>query len=54
VGQAAKSAGLNMHDFMYELGKNKKSFINITADKLEEELSQTKRYFPMLPFLFRS
>jgi predicted HTH domain antitoxin len=41
-GQAAKLAGLTTHDFMYELGKHKESFTNITADELEEELRRIK------------
>lgn len=40
VGQAAKLAGLTLRDFMYELGKHKESFTNITAEELEEELRQ--------------
>lgn len=42
AGQAAKLAGLNMHDFRYELGKHKKSFTNITPEELEDELSRIK------------
>lgn len=38
VGQAAKLAGLSLRDFIYELGKHKESFTNISADELEEEL----------------
>jgi predicted HTH domain antitoxin len=38
VGQAAKLAGLSLRDFMYELGKHKESFTNITTNELEEEL----------------
>jgi predicted HTH domain antitoxin len=37
-GQAAKLAGLSLRDFMYELGKHKESFTNITSDELEKEL----------------
>ncbi len=36
--QAAELAGLNVWDFLYELGKRKKSFTNITPEELEEEL----------------
>jgi predicted HTH domain antitoxin len=42
VGQAAKLAGLSLRDFMYELGKHKESFTNISADELEEELGRIK------------
>lgn len=42
MGQAAKLAGLTLRDFMYELGKHKESFTNITADELEEELRRIK------------
>ncbi len=42
VGQAAKLAGLTLRDFMYELGKHKESFTNITAEELEEELGRIK------------
>jgi predicted HTH domain antitoxin len=42
VGQAAKLAGLSLRDFMYELGKHKESFTNITAEELEEELRRIK------------
>jgi predicted HTH domain antitoxin len=42
TGQAAKLAGLSMHDFLYELGKHKESFTNITAEELEEELRRIK------------
>jgi predicted HTH domain antitoxin len=38
AGQAAKLAGLSRRDFMYELGKHKESFTNISAEELEEEL----------------
>ena len=34
VGQAAKLAGLSLRDFMYELGKHKESFTNITAEEV--------------------
>ena len=42
VGQAAKLAGVSLRDFMYELGKHKESFTNITGDELEEELGRIK------------
>jgi predicted HTH domain antitoxin len=42
VGQAAKLAGLSLRDFMYELGKHKESFTNISADELEAELGRIK------------
>jgi predicted HTH domain antitoxin len=42
AGQAAKLAGLTLVDFMYELGKHKESFTNITAEELEEELGRIK------------
>ncbi len=42
VGQAAKLAGLSLRDFMYELGKHKESFTNISAEELEEELRRIK------------
>jgi predicted HTH domain antitoxin len=42
VGQAAKLAGLPLRDFMYELGKHKESFTNISAEELEEELRRIK------------
>jgi predicted HTH domain antitoxin len=42
VGQAAKLAGLSLRDFMYELGKHKESFTNITSEELEEELRRIK------------
>jgi predicted HTH domain antitoxin len=38
ISQAAKLAGLAISDFMYELGKHKTSFTNITEEELEEEL----------------
>jgi predicted HTH domain antitoxin len=41
-GQAAKLAGLSLWDFMYELGKHKESFTNITADALEGDLGRIK------------
>jgi predicted HTH domain antitoxin len=41
-GQAAKLAGLTLRDSMYELGKHKESFTNITAEELEEELRRIK------------
>ena len=42
AGQAAKLAGLTLRDFLYELGKHKESFTNITAEELEEELRRIK------------
>jgi len=42
VGQAAKLADISLRDFMYELGKHKESFTNITAEGLEEELRRIK------------
>jgi predicted HTH domain antitoxin len=42
VGQAAKLADISLRDFMYELGKHKESFTNITAEELEEELRRIK------------
>ncbi|HMK95097.1 MAG TPA: UPF0175 family protein [Candidatus Limnocylindrales bacterium] len=42
VGQAAKLAGLKLRDFMYELGKHKESFTNITPEELDEELRRVK------------
>lgn len=42
VGQAAKLAGLTLRDFIYELGKHKASFTNISAEELEEELRRIK------------
>lgn len=38
IGQAAKLAGLVISDFIYELGKHKAAFTNITEQGLEEEL----------------
>jgi predicted HTH domain antitoxin len=38
IDQAANLAGLTLSDFMYELGKHKIGFTNITAEELEEEL----------------
>jgi predicted HTH domain antitoxin len=42
IGQAAKLAGVSLRDFMYELGKHKESFTNISPDELEEELRRIK------------
>lgn len=42
AGQAAKLACLSLRDFIYELGKHKESFTNITADELKEELRRIK------------
>jgi len=38
AGQATKLAGLSLRDFIYELGKHKESFTNISIEALEEEL----------------
>jgi len=42
MGQATKLAGLALSDFMYELGKHKIGFTNITEEELEEELRRIK------------
>ena len=42
AGQAAKLAGITLQEFMYELGKHKESFTNISADDFEEELRRIK------------
>ena len=42
IGQAAKLADLTLSDFIYELGKHKIGFTNITEDELEEELRRIK------------
>lgn len=42
IGQAAKLAGLTLSDFIYELGKHKIGFTNITEEELEEELRRIK------------
>ena len=42
MGQAAKLACLTLSDFMYELGKHKVGFTNITEEELEEELRRIK------------
>jgi predicted HTH domain antitoxin len=42
LGQAAKLAGLSLRDFMYEQGKHKESFTDMTAEELEEELRRIK------------
>lgn len=42
IGQAAKLSGLTLFDFMYELGKHKAAFTNITEEELEEELRRIK------------
>ena len=36
ISQAAKLAGLTLSDFIYELGKHKAAFTNITEEELEE------------------
>ena len=38
--QAADTAGLTLWDFLYELGKRKISYTNITVDDLREELNK--------------
>jgi len=38
--QAADTAGLTQWDFLYELGKRKISYTNITVDDLREELNK--------------
>lgn len=38
LSQAAKIAGLTLSDFIYELGKHKIGFTNITEEELEKEL----------------
>ena len=42
ISQAAKLAGLTLSDFIYELGKHKAAFTNITAEALEEELRRIR------------
>ena len=42
ISQAAKLAGLTLSDFIYELGKHKEAFTNITAEELDEELGRIK------------
>jgi predicted HTH domain antitoxin len=42
IGQAAKLSGLTQLDFLYELGKHKVSFTNISEEELEEELRRLK------------
>jgi predicted HTH domain antitoxin len=42
MSKAAKLAGISLSDFIYELGKHKASFTNITEDELEEELRRIK------------
>jgi len=42
ISQAAKLAGVALSDFIYELGKHKASFTNITEEELEEELRRIK------------
>jgi len=37
---AADTAGLTLWDFLYELGKRKISYTNITLDDLQEELDE--------------
>ncbi len=38
--QGAEIAGLTIWDFLYELGKRKISYTNITPEDLEEELEE--------------
>ncbi len=38
--QGEEIAGLTIWDFLYELGKRKISYINITPEDLEEELEE--------------
>ena len=38
--QAADTAQLTLWDFLYELGKRKVSYTNITVDDLQEELGK--------------
>ncbi|MBA7539341.1 hypothetical protein ES705_31620 [subsurface metagenome] len=38
--QAADTAKLTLWDFLYELGKRKISYTNITVDDLQEELDE--------------
>ena len=38
ISQAAKLAGLTLSDFIFELGKHKAAFTNITTEELEEQL----------------
>ena len=38
--QAADTANLTLWDFLYELGKRKISYTNITIDDLQEELGK--------------
>ncbi|MDG6223667.1 MAG: UPF0175 family protein [Candidatus Bathyarchaeota archaeon] len=42
ISQAANLAGLTLSDFIYELGKHKISFTNITEQDLKEELRRIK------------
>lgn len=42
ISQAAKLAGLNLSDFIYELSKHKIGFTNITEEELKEELRRIK------------
>ena len=42
MGQATKLTGLTLSDFIYELGKHKIGFTNITEEELEEELRRIK------------
>ena len=40
VKQAADTAKLTLWDFLYELGKRKVSYTNITVEDLQEELDK--------------
>ncbi|MEM2843764.1 MAG: UPF0175 family protein [Candidatus Bathyarchaeia archaeon] len=42
ITQAAKLAGLSLSEFIYELGKHKIGFTNITEEELREELRRIK------------
>lgn len=53
VGKAAKLADLSLRNFMYELGKHKESFTNISAEELEEELRRINHILIDTTFLHR-
>ncbi len=40
INQAAKLAGLTLSDFMYELGKHKTEFTNITEEELRKNCGE--------------
>jgi predicted HTH domain antitoxin len=42
MGQAAKLSELSKLDFLYELGKHRASFTNVSEAELEEELRRIK------------